>query len=175
MNSRQIHSTASSGRHQVLELLEAVFVAELLHGSRRLYLVSPWVRDLTLIDNRAGGFRGLNPDWGLRKFGMAELLALLVERGTTVVLVTRPELENRQFIEQVQSRVAACDTERLIILERETLHAKGLVGDDFALSGSMNFTHSGLRHNDELVRYDQDARRVAELQSAFAAEYGARA
>jgi phosphatidylserine/phosphatidylglycerophosphate/cardiolipin synthase-like enzyme len=172
MSSRQIHSSRTGARHQVRELLEAVFTAELVHPSRELYLVSPWVRDIALIDNRSGGFRGVDPTWARRSFGLVEMLGLLVERGCRVVLATRDESSNRAFLRQLERRVGQGQEGRLRVVVSHELHVKGMVGDDYAISGSMNFTHYGLQHNDELVRYELDAERVAELKLSFRSEYG---
>ncbi len=172
MSSRQIHSNRTGARHQVRELLEAVFTAELTHHSRQLYLVSPWVRDIALIDNRSGGFRGLDPSWGRRCFGLVELLALLVERGCCVVVATRDEQNNRAFVRQLERRIGLGQRDRLRVVLAEELHVKGMVGDDYAITGSMNFTHYGLQHNDELVRYELDPERVGELKLSFRSEYG---
>lgn len=172
MSSRQIHSSRTGARHQVRELLEAVFTAELIHPSRELYLVSPWVRDVPLVDNRSGGFRGIDASWGRRRFGLVELLALLVERGCRVVVATRDEENNRAFVRQLEQRVGQAQRERLRVVLADDLHVKGMVGEDYAISGSMNFTHYGLQHNDELVRYELDHHRVAELKLSFRSEYG---
>lgn len=172
MSSRQIHSSRHGARHQVRELLEAVFTAELIHPSRELYLVSPWVRDIALIDNLSGGFRGLDPSWGRRHFGLVELLALLVERGCRVVVATRDEENNRAFVRRLEQRVGQGQRDQLRVVFAEELHVKGLLGEDYAISGSMNFTHYGLQQNDELVRYELDPERVAELKVSFRSEYG---
>jgi phosphatidylserine/phosphatidylglycerophosphate/cardiolipin synthase-like enzyme len=172
MSSRQIHSSRNGARHQVRELLEAVFASEIIHPSRELYLVSPWVRDLPLIDNCSGGFRGLDPSWGRRRFGLVDLLALLVERGCRVVVATRDETNNRAFVRQLEQKVGSGKPARLRVLFAEELHVKGMLGDDYAISGSMNFTHYGLQHNDELVRYELEIERVAELKLSFRNEYG---
>lgn len=171
-NSRQIHSSRTGARHQVRELLEAVFTAELIHPSRKLYLVSPWVRDIALIDNMNGGFRGVDPIWARRRFGLVELLVLLVERGTRVVVATRDEPNNHMFVRQLERQIGSGQKNRLRVVITDELHVKGLLGDDYAVTGSMNFTHYGLQHNDELVRYELDLERVAELKISFCSEYG---
>ena len=172
MTSRQIHSSRYGARHQVRELLEAVFTAEVIHPSQQLYLVSPWVRDLPLIDNCSGNYRGLDSSWERRQFGLAELLAIIVERGSRVVVATRSSRDNEAFTIRLEQLVGQGVRSRLRIVFAEKLHVKGLLGDNYAISGSMNFTHYGLQHNDELVRYEVEPTRVAELKHSFRIEYG---
>ena len=60
--ARTIHSRA--GFSQIPVLLQALFSAELLVPSRRLWLVSPWISDIPILDNTAAGFSMLGPLWG---------------------------------------------------------------------------------------------------------------
>jgi phosphatidylserine/phosphatidylglycerophosphate/cardiolipin synthase-like enzyme len=46
------------------------------------------------------------------------------------------------------------------------------VGDDFGLSGSMNFTFSGMELQTELVTLQRDKAEVAKLRLDFHSEYG---
>lgn len=171
MSHRQILRTRSNARQQVRGLLESIFVAELLEPSRRIYLVSAWVRDIELLDNRSGGFRGLDPTWGRRMLRLAEVLRVLVERGTELVVATRPEAINEQFVQRIIEPLGRIERTRVTPVSSETLHVKGLVGDRFALTGSMNFTHNGVENNDELLTYEVDADRIAALQVEFRAAY----
>jgi hypothetical protein len=53
----------------------------------------------------------------------------------------------------------------------ETLHEKGLIGENFYLRGSMNFTYSGIYINDEHIELttepDQVARAILEAQQRW--------
>jgi phosphatidylserine/phosphatidylglycerophosphate/cardiolipin synthase-like enzyme len=57
--------------------------------------------------------------------------------------------------------------------DEELLHTKGLVGDDYFLSGSMNFTESGIRLNEESIRLELDPEAVAQARLDFRQTYGA--
>ena len=64
MTQRRIFKTKSVGSVVLKELMQNIFVAELLNPSQKLvWIVSPWVSDVRLIDNRGGNFDIVNPDW----------------------------------------------------------------------------------------------------------------
>ena len=62
MTQRRIFKTKSVGSVVLKELMQNIFVAELLNPSQKLvWIVSPWVSDVPLIDNRGGNFDIVNP------------------------------------------------------------------------------------------------------------------
>jgi len=172
VSQRQILRTRSGSRLQIRGLLDSLFTAELLSPSPKLFLVSAWVRDIHVLDNRSGSFRGLDPTWGRRTLRLSEVLGLLVERGTELVLAIRPEPGNEDFAERLLKRLGSNDVSRVRVLNRSELHVKGLLGDGYAVTGSMNFTNSGVEHNEELLTYETDPERVAELRVEFDQAYG---
>lgn len=48
---RQFRQSAADSRNSVRELLQIIFTAELLSSSRCLWIVSPWLRDIPVLDN----------------------------------------------------------------------------------------------------------------------------
>ena len=173
MSHRQILQTRSGSRLQIRGLLESLFTAELLNPSPKLFLVSAWVRDIQVLDNRSGSFRGLDPTWGRRTLHLAEVLRVLVGRGTELVLAIRPEQGNEDFAARVVGDLGEADSSRVQVLKLPSLHVKGLLGDGYAITGSMNFTNNGVERNEELLRYDTDPEKVAELRVEFERAYGA--
>ncbi len=143
MPSRYIHSRLSS--RQVPDLLQAIFVAELMIPSRCLWLVSPWISDIPVIDNSANTFLCLNPSWSRSRVRLSQVLATLAEQGTTVHIATRPDSHNRSFIEGLKARINRLDVAVRFHITEE-LHAKGILGDGYCLAGSMNFTYNEIVH-----------------------------
>jgi len=173
VSTRQILRSSSASRNEIRELLQGLFVRELLHPSRCLWLVSPWVRDIEVLDNRTAAFRSLDPDLPPTSLRLSEVLRRLLVRGTRLVLATRPEPESLRFCKTLQEWVVGrLPPEALTLYKRDVLHTKGLVGDDFGLIGSMNFTHSGIEIQTELVTLQRDPSQVARLRVDFQAEYG---
>jgi phosphatidylserine/phosphatidylglycerophosphate/cardiolipin synthase-like enzyme len=61
---------------------------------------------------------------------------------------------------------------RMHVGTSETLHLKGLLGQDYYLSGSMNLTFGGLETNDEGVTFIRDLETVAKMRLHFVSSYG---
>lgn len=173
--TRQILRSRTDYRNEVRELLQGIFAAELLAPSRCLWLVSPWIRDIDVLDNASGAFWSLDPDLPQGGVRLAEVLRRLVQRGTHVVIATRPEVENLHFVESIREAVRgrAID-DALTVAVRDVLHAKGLLGDLFCVSGSMNFTFHGIDVQTELLNLQVDPAQVAQLRVQLHSEYGGR-
>lgn len=172
-STRHILRSSSASRHEIRELLQGIFVRELLFPSRCIWLVSPWIRNIEVIDNRAATFRSLAPDLPPTGIHLHQVLYKLLERGTQVVLAVRPERENMHFGMNLRNSLEGrIPTDALTVHQRDILHAKGLIGDDFGLTGSMNFTFNGVEIQTELVALERDKAEVAKLRLDFHAEYG---
>lgn len=171
--TRVIFRTSGAAQHEIRELLASLLVAELISPSERLWLVSPWLRDVLLLDNRSAAFRGVGPGWARRELGLFDVLSELMRRGSKLTVVTRPGDGNERaladLVRIVGTRPAA---ERLRMDTRPDLHAKGLLGDDYCLSGSMNFTRNGIENLDEMVTYTTNPEQIGALRIEFDLEYG---
>jgi phosphatidylserine/phosphatidylglycerophosphate/cardiolipin synthase-like enzyme len=172
--SRQLLQTSAAYRNSVRELLQVVFAGELLSPSRCLWIVSPWLRDIPVIDNTTGSFFTLSPDFPRGEVRLSRVLSELLSRGTYVVIVTRPEPENRQVIDALARSESAQVGHELLFIEQQHVHAKGLVTDRCSLLGSMNFTYQGLDHSTELLLFDTEPQHVEETRLLFLGEYGGR-
>src|SRR5262249_23440385 len=164
-SNRIIKSRAKDSTRQLADCLHSLLVLELLSPSSALYLVSPWISNVPLIDNRYAQFRPLMPDFGRGPIALGPVLSTLAERGTAVRVVYRP---SHPITMEFVSRLPASVERR----PSETLHEKGLITDRFYLRGSMNFTFSGVHLNDESVELttepDQVALALAEAQQRWA-------
>ena len=172
MTGRQFLQTAVDSRNSVRELLQIVFASELLAPSRCLWVVSPWLRDIPILDNTTGSFLSLCPDFPRSEVRLSLVLRELLRRGSQVVIATRPEDGNSQVIETLRSMDM---NDEMIFHEREELHAKGIVGDHFSLIGSMNLTYNGLDHLTEMLVFETERSSVEQLRLSFRMEYGGRA
>lgn len=160
MTSPPRQFASSEGPQALLRLVRSVFLAELIHSSLDIYLVSPWVSDFHLLDNRDGKFQRLLPTLDFRQLSFSDVLSTLIKRGSSLTLVTRPLESNSQFIAEIRRKVPA---DRILIHEIEgwgkggNIHEKGLLFRSNGLertvylAGSMNFTYSGVEMNMEAV------------------------
>ena len=160
---RHIHT--HFGARQVSDLLQVIFASEILSPSTRLWIVSPWISDIPVLDNRTNTFSSLVGQWGRRQVPLSAMLGYLARRGTRLLVATRPDTHNRDFLNQL--RLQGADEERVIIREAEALHEKGILGDRYYLSGSMNFTRNGISFNEEVVHFFTAASSVASNRQLF--------
>lgn len=171
--TRHIHKSSWRCSEDVKELLQAIFVGELTAPSECLWLVSPWVSDIPIIDNRTSAFDALDSSWGPRVLRLVEVLGLGLRNGSAVVLATRPLAHNRPFVDHLRRAAdAAGASAALHVRESERLHEKGLLGDDYYLSGSMNFTYGGVELLEETVKLDTASTVVANARLVFHDRWG---
>lgn len=155
------------GSREIAEVLQAIFAGELLAPSRVLYLVSPWISNVPILDNRAHAFVSLEPSWTHREIRLVEILERLMDMGCRLVVATRPDKHNGPFLRalrQAADRLGNAPT----IHEVEQLHEKGILGDGFFLSGSMNLTYSGISLNEEGLHYHTDEAVIAHNRGVYA-------
>lgn len=167
--TRYIHSRY--GTRHITELLQTIAVAELIRPSRVLWLVSPWVSDIPILDNRANAFLSLEPNWSRTQVRLSHFLLRVAQAGTVVHIATRKDEHNREFAATMRSLSDTVDG-RVRVHQSGELHQKGLLGDGFYLAGSMNFTYNGISVNEELVQFTSDSSVVAQQQVMFRARWG---
>ena len=172
--SRRIFKSAATSQNLIRELLQMMFLGELLApGGERAWLVSPWISNVVLFDNRAGGFGSINPEWSSREIRLTEVLRDLMARGTALGIATSLDDHNDPLIDAL---VMAADegglTDKLCIVRREHLHIKGVLLKRGLLTGSMNLTYNGLELNDEMVVYDTTPKTLAEARINFESYVG---
>ena len=89
-----------------------MFLGELLApGGERAWLVSPWISNVVLFDNRAGGFGSINPEWGSREIRLVEVLTDVMTRGTALGIATSLDNHNDPLIDALATAAdEAADT-----------------------------------------------------------------
>jgi len=171
--TRRIFRTQATSNSELRELLEAILVSELLMPSETIWLVSPWITDLDILDNRGGAFSALVPTWGLRRVRISEVFGAILDR-SRICVVTRPDDHNDAFLNKMRDfATASAWSTNLSIVARETLHSKGLLGQDYYLCGSMNLTYKGIEINDEAVSFERSPDAIATARIHFQENYEA--
>jgi len=151
---------------EAADLLAGLFSAELCSPSTCIWLVSPWISDVELVDNTAGGFDAL-ARFGKRRIRLTEVLVTLADKGTHVVVGTATDAHNTRFLQRLQflaEDLRVSDRLSVSIDPTENLHTKALTGDDFALAGSMNITFNGIQVREELIDLRTDESFVAQAR-----------
>ena len=116
-----------------------------------------------------GSFLFLCPDFPRTEVRLSRVLRELIDRGTTIVVATRPEAGNQQLVDGLRG---LSRPDAIVFHERSELHAKGIVGDRYSLLGSMNFTYNGLERLTEMLLFQTEKGSVEQLRLAFRREYG---
>lgn len=167
--TRRIFKSAVTSQQLIRELLQMMFLGELLSpGGERSWLVSAWISNIVLFDNRAGGFGAINPEWGKREIRLIEVAVDLMARGTPLGLATSFDSHNDQLVVGLTDAANEAGlSDQLTIIRRQHLHTKGVLLKRGLLTGSMNLTYNGLEINDELVVYDIGSKTLAEARLNF--------
>lgn len=167
--SRDLFGPEQTGA--IRDLLQSLFINELLHPSSRLWLAFGWISDIEIIDNRARQFAALQPDWPASGIRLSRVLAAVVEAGGNIALIVRDIDHNLQFIDAIQP-LRVRFPEQVKVAVGSVVHDKGILGDDFLLSGSMNLTYNGVTVNDEHLTLRTDMASVQEWRLALEQKWG---
>ncbi|WP_199555738.1 phospholipase D-like domain-containing protein DpdK [Sandaracinobacteroides hominis] len=157
--SRDLHGPAQS--RAVRDLFQSLFIAELIHPSPKIWLFFAWISDVEIVDNSAREFAALEPDWPAAPIRLSQLLRALLTRGVQIRLVIREDGHNDYVIARLQALKARFGDQIKWTVEK-SFHAKGLLGADYFLSGSMNLTLNGISINGEHLVLRTDPAVVAE-------------
>lgn len=165
---RRIFKSQLTGSAVIRELLQSMFLGELLRAGKTAWIVSPWVSNVVLLDNRSGNFDALNPDWGRREVRLSDALLALLTRGRHVVLVTRNVDSNVKFLNDFcELADQHMVLEQVEVVIRDNLHTKGILFSNNLLLGSMNLTFTGLEINDEWIQFSTDSEDLARTRLEF--------
>lgn len=166
---RRIFKNQQTGSATIRELLQSMFIGEMLETGDRIWIVSPWVSNIVLIDNRSGNFDSLSPEWGRREVRLADVLIGFMARGIQIVLVTRDLETNTPFLNRLQEAAVmhAVDDQLTVRLD-PLMHTKGILLSRSLLIGSMNLTYNGLEMNGEWIQFSVDPDDIATTRLEFA-------
>ncbi len=157
--SRDLHGPAQS--RAVRDLFQSLFIAELINPSPKIWLFFAWISDVEILDNSAREFSAIEPDWPAAPIRLSQILGALLSRGAHLRLIIREHGHNDYFIARLQTLKARYGDLVKWTIERG-FHAKGLLGADYLLSGSMNLTLNGISINGEHLVLRTDPAAVAE-------------
>lgn len=166
--SRTVRTGEQTGI-RVDSLLTAALLAELLAPSAELWLVSPWITDVEVLDNSRGTYDVIFGDIPPVTCRLSETLGRICAAGGRIHVVTRPDPHNDDFLRRLHTEVPSgrartvCDAD---------VHEKTFCGEDWILSGSMNFTVRGMEVNDESVTYKVGGPDAAQARLDLARRWG---
>ena len=170
-SARDIYSQRSAD--QPADLLQSLFIAELLFPSSRVWVSSPWIVDFDLIDNSSRQFEALVPGWPATPIRFSDVLRELLKRRSDIIIISNHDPKNADFL----SRMEGMRDEfpgRLHIFRENLVHEKGILTDNFTLDGSMNLTYQGVNYNQEHVRYRHQPEAIHERRLVLDGHWGGR-
>jgi hypothetical protein len=169
---RRIFKSQTTGVTAIKELIQTMFVAEVLQPGDDVWIVSPWISNVVLIDNRSGNFDALNPEWGRREIRLADVLVTLMSHGTKMHIVTRNDSSNDSFLSRMADLTSENDLEDFLSVRiHNHLHTKGILLTRCLLMGSMNLTYNGMIIKDEWVEFSLHPGDISRAHLEFA-RYG---
>lgn len=177
--TRIIHRTAARPHRLIAEALQCLVLGEILDPGGRLVIVTPWISDVPILDNRNGRFSALEPTWPASRVRLSAIIRLLLHKQTKVHLACGPGPREEDFCARLRQAAQLEGTERHLTVRRSLLdpakvmdHQKAIAGDQWIIHGSMNLTYRGVELNGELVTVSTDRPYVAtvttELMGLFA-------
>lgn len=171
---RRLFKTQITGVSTLRELLQTMFLAELLHSDGGVHwIVSPWISNVALIDNRSGNFDSICPEWGRREIRLVELLTTFMARGNRVVIVTRNDEKNENLIATLRDETVRQALEsQYTLVKNDKLHTKGIVFSRSMILGSMNITYNGIEIGDESIEFCIDLEDIARTRLELAVYSG---
>jgi hypothetical protein len=81
---------------------------------------------------------------------LTEVLAELAARGSHLHVALRSVEHNARFRTRLRERI---HDDRVSFYDSADVHEKILVGDDWVMKGSMNFTWNGIQQNEESIEF----------------------
>jgi hypothetical protein len=147
-------------------MLGALFSAELVAPSKCIWLVSPWVSDVEVLNNSAGTYSALTR-FGRRPIRLVEVLVSLASAGACIVVATTPDTHNDMFLRRLKllkTDLRVEDRVKVVVDHTGKLHTKALTGDDYTVAGSMNITYTGIHLREEQVELRIEPTYVAQAR-----------
>jgi phosphatidylserine/phosphatidylglycerophosphate/cardiolipin synthase-like enzyme len=142
----------------IRDVLAAALLSELCSPSEEFWLVSGWLSDVVVIENIRGQFDAVMGDEPRTNMTLSEFLGELTRHGTQVHVAVRVVEHNDVLVERLKR---VCATEALHLYFSDDLHEKIMVGWDWVLTGSMNFTWRGTQVNEESMEFQADRAEAA--------------
>jgi hypothetical protein len=168
---RALKPGGPAAQRELAALLDAIWVSEVIRPSKFLIVAAPDLGDGSAVDNRAGGFSDLEPNWGERVVRLSDVLLRVLAHGGEAWVLTRCQVgSSNLFLARLRERaVESGMANHLRTAEVEALPAAGVYGDGFTLAGPIAFSERGPDFAGEGVVFDLDpvSARRSSIRASF--------
>jgi phosphatidylserine/phosphatidylglycerophosphate/cardiolipin synthase-like enzyme len=155
----------SGGSSEISGVISSLFICEMMCPSKEIWLFSPWISDTKIIEKKLclswpfliGGEEGAT---------LAEVISFLSNKGTKVMVATKKDGGYRKGTDAFIRRLAELKSSAEVRYDN-SLHEKGLLTNNFYLSGSMNFTFTGLSINRESIVLEERREKIDQQKAEF--------
>lgn len=148
--------------------MQGLFVAELVYPSEEIFIITPWISDVEIIDNQAKTFSGIENDLPFGKIRLSTVLMRIMQRGGDITIATRPGHHNETFTKLLTNKALIEHVnKKLNVAFASELHEKGILTSSIYMSGSMNLTHNGLNKLEEKVTLTRDKNEITRTRTEF--------
>lgn len=154
----------------ISDLIQSIFVTEALAPSDPLWILSGWISDIPVINNSAREFSTIDPDWPTGNVSLTQAFRTVISKGGRIAFVLRDVEQNQRFVSRLKPLKREFPKQIWWTLG-EHEHIKGILGRNFHLSGSMNFTHRGIKVNGEHLIYRTTSDTVAARRLELATQW----
>ena len=124
-----------------------------------------------MIDNTARQFGSLVPSWPASWIRLSDVLSVLLDRGSDIVIIANYDPHNVEFLSRIRF-LQQMHQSRVHVIQTADVHEKGILSDNFTLDGSMNFTYRGVNINQEYLGYRCDPETVHERRLVLEERWG---
>lgn len=168
LTSRDIMTKSLLGKRELREILSSIFAGVII-VPQNLWLVTAWLTDFDVLDNRSGNWSYLNPEWGARQVSFLDLLETAVKSGCHLNMVVKEDIINDAALYRLRTNLGKEVGFR--ICESQEVHIKGFLTESCFLKGSMNFTYSGANKNEEMLSLTGDEHQLSSARIEFKESY----
>ena len=169
---RKIFTGNRTSRAELVELLQWLFLAELLDRSDYVWFVAPTVDNAPIFDNGGGTFDSLDPGWGRRVVRLHDLVIRMASAGTRVSIVTHVVDQEASFTGDLRAAAQEHGLDHLVRVQaRPWLSTPGILTHHGLLRGALDLGVDLIQPLDDVLIFETAADTLSAARTAFEANW----
>lgn len=169
--SRRIFSGGRTTNSELAELVQWLFLAELLAPGDAVWFSAPTIDNAPILDNDGGAFDTLEPGWGHRSVRLLDVVLRLAAAGKPVSIVSQAKEHPTPFLEELRAAAEDHGLEEFVRVQvRPWVSSPGILTRHGLLRGALEFGADAIRLVDDVVTFHTAAEDLAAAREAFEAD-----